>query len=333
VSIATPATHTRTAPDPAKATATSAPVNPAVPTAGIETFTPEYCGYVLDNFNRNPRRLRRDKAAQYAADMTNGDWAIGAGTILFDIDGWLVDGQHRFAACVLANRAFTSAVIRGVAQDAVDNSDRGLKRAVADILRGAGEVNVTALQSAINMGCRWDERGPLSNWVPTWSQMDKWLTDNPGIRQAVVSSLSSIHPPLSVRGSVMAPFVYRIRQIDPAACESFMAKFGTGVDLQPGDAILKLRDLFLRRSAQVYGRPTRVHDLALLVKTWNAHVTGRPVRILKWNRGGGTRQESFPFLVDEDNQPWPFADYVRAAERAAAEGEPVGALLVDTDDD
>lgn len=320
---------TLTAPSPAQGapvtgasttgTTTAAPPAAAVvpgPEVSIEEFTPDYCAWVLDNRNRNPRRLRRDKAAQYGADMAAGNWAVGAGNIAFDEEGYLRDGQHRFAGSVMSGRPFTSIVIRGVSQEAIDNADRGLKRAVADILRGAGEVNVTALQSAISMGCRWDERGALSNWTPTWPQMNAWLQANPNIRQAVVDSMTTIHPPLSVRGSVMAPFIYRINQIDPDAKDVFLRRFGAGVDLQPGDAILKLRDLFLKRAAQVYGRPSKTYDLAVMIKAFNAFITGKQLRVLKWNRGGGVRQENFPFLTGPDGAPWPFPDYLRELERA-----------------
>jgi hypothetical protein len=275
-----------------------------------ELITPEYAAYILDNWNRNPRKLRRDKAAQYAADMASGNWPPGMGVIGFDADGWLVDGQHRFAACVMSGVAFRTLVSRGVTQQAVDNADRGFKRAVADILKGKGEVNVIILQATLNMCCRWDNAGALSNFVPTWPQMEQYLTDNPDIRDAVGKCQVTVRPPLSIRGSVAGPFAFRARRIDAEAADAFLQQTHTGIGLVEDDPVLKLREQFLSRRVTAYGRPTREHDLALLIKSWNAYIVGRPLRQLKWNRGG-IRQEPFPYLVGSDGMPWPFPDYER----------------------
>lgn len=275
-----------------------------------EVITPDFAAHVLDNWNRNPRKLRKDKAAQYAADMSSGNWPAGMGVIGFDSNGWLVDGQHRFAACVMSGVPFRTLVARGVTQEAVDNADRGFKRSVADILKGKGEVNVNVLQAALNMCCRWDFAGPLSNMVPTWPQMEGYLVDNPDIRDAVLKCNQCVKPPLSVRGSVMAPITFRMRRVDAEAADAFIHQFQTGIGLAENDAILRLREQFLTRRITAYGRPTREHDLALVIKAWNAFIVGRPLRQLKWNRGG-VRQEPFPYLVGQDGLPWPFPDFLR----------------------
>jgi hypothetical protein len=249
-----------------------------------EEITPEYAAFILDNLNSNPRKLRRDKAAQYAADMSAGNWPPGMGVIGFDRDGYLVDGQHRFAACVMSGVSFRTLVARGVTQQAVDNADRGFKRGVADILKGKGEQNVTILQAALNMCCRWDYANPLSNFVPTWPQL-----------------------------------TFRARRIDAEAADAFLQRVHTGVGLVEDDPVLRLREQFLSRRVTAYGRPSREHDLALMIKAWNAYIVGRPLRQLKWNRGG-IRQEPFPYMVGSDGTPWRFPDYVRdQARRQIAE--------------
>jgi hypothetical protein len=289
---------------------TSQAVDDGEVTYSEELITPEYAAYILDNWNRNPRKLRRDKAAQYAADMAAGNWPTGLDAIGFDKDGWLVNGQHRFAACVMANVPFRTPVARGVTQRAVDNADRGFKRAVADILKDKGEHNVTLLQAALNMCCRWDQANPLSNFVPTWPQLEQYLEDNPDIREAVGKSQVCVRPPLSIRGSVIGPLMFRARRIDAEAADAFLQRVHTGVGLVEDDPVLRLREQFLSRRVTAYGRPSREHDLALAIKCWNAFIVGRPLRQLKWNRGG-IRQEPFPYLVGSDGTPWPFPDYLR----------------------
>lgn len=279
-----------------------------------EIITPEYAAWLLQHANRNPRKLRPSKASQYATDMAAGNWAVGTSTLAFDKDGNLTDGQHRCAAAVEANVSFRSVVVRGVGQTAVDNADRGMKRAVSDILKERGEVSTAALQTALNGLVRWDTWGPLTSSVPTWPQMEQYLKDNPDVRGSVAMAMPLTRPPLGIRASVVAPVVHRVRQIDEAAAKDFVAKAASGIGLSASDPVLQLREVFLTRRLSAYGRPTRVHDQVLMVKCWNAHITGRPLRALKWNRGG-SRQEPHPYLLDASGKPFPFPDFLRDEER------------------
>jgi hypothetical protein len=283
-------------------------------TYGELDVVPDFAAEVLDTRNRNPRKLRKDKAAQYAADMVAGKWSVGMSIVAFDPEGWLVDGQHRFAGCVMAGVPFRTLVAYGVSQEAVDNADRGFRRTVADILKGKGEANVTVLQATLSMCCKWDTTSILSNFVPTWSQLEQYLLENPDVREAVSKVQMLVKPPLTIRGSVAAPFAFRARRIDTEAADAFINQTHTGVGLQENDPVLRLREQFLGRRSMTYGRPSREHDLALTIKAWNAYIVGRPLRQLKWNRGG-IRQEPFPYLFGSDGTPWPFPDYLRAEAR------------------
>lgn len=279
-----------------------------VGTISLEKFTPGYCAEILDHFNANVRQLRRDKAAQYAADMAAGRWAPGLGVIGFNAEGYLKDGQHRFAGCVMANVPFESLCNRGVSAEAVENADRGLKRSVADLLRARGEVGVTALQAGLTLGCKWDIAGVSTRFTPTWEQLEVYLDENPDYRDAVVAAHPLLHRPLHAR-TVIIPFIVRIRRIDYTAAEMFIHRLHTGTDLALDDPIWRLREAFLARRSDV-NRP-RIHDLALAVKAWNAYITGQRLRTLSWNPLG-RRNEAFPLLLGPDGTPWPFPDYLRS---------------------
>lgn len=279
-----------------------------------EIITPEYAAWLLRYKNVNPRKLRPSKATQYATDMAAGNWAIGTSTVAFDGDGNLTDGQHRAAAAVEAGVAFRTIVVRGVSQKAIDNADRGMKRAVSDILKERGEVSTAVLQACLSNLVKWDLWGPLTSSVPTWPQIEQYLKDNPDVRQSVATALPLTKPPLAIRASVAAPVVHRMRRIDEVATKDFIEKAVTGIGLDASSPILKVRELFMTRRTYAYGRPTRVHDQALLVKAWNSHITGRPLRALKWNRGG-SRQEPHPYFLGPDGRPWPFPDFQRDEER------------------
>jgi hypothetical protein len=274
----------------------------------VERFTPDYCAEILDHSNHNIRRFRAEKAAQYAADMAAGRWAVGLGVIGFNPAGDLVDGQHRFGGCVMANVPFESLCNRNVSPEAVDNADRGLKRSVADLLRAHGEVGVTSLQAGLNLGYKWDVAGVGTRITPTWEQLEVYLAENPDYRDAVSAAHPLLHRPLHVR-TVIIPFIVRVRRIDYTAAEQFVHRLHTGTNLALDDPIWRLREAFLARRSDT-NRP-RTYDLALAIKAWNAFICGQKLKTLTWNPLG-RRNEAFPFLSGPDGTPWPFPDYLRS---------------------
>lgn len=52
--------------------------------------------------NVKNRNLTDRIAKKYARDMASGKWKTTGDPIRFDVDGNLIDGQHRLQACVLA---------------------------------------------------------------------------------------------------------------------------------------------------------------------------------------------------------------------------------------
>lgn len=272
--------------------------------AEIETIQPDQAAEYLTR-NLNPRKLRPHLVARYADDMAAGNFPPGTGCIVFDEDDNLRDGQHRLQACVDANEAFTTIVIRGASEEAVNYIDRGVKRSLADVLRGHGEVNVSHLQASISCGWRWDHGKILSSQGPTIAQALGWLEDNPGIRTAVNRGQACTAAPLRMRISVVAPFAYRATLIDDEGTEDFLRLLVSGAGLEFQSPILRFREAVMNRRSGVQIR--REAELALLVKAWNAWINDLPVRSLKWIRQGD-RGEDFPLMLDCLGEIYPFPE-------------------------
>lgn len=292
-----------------------------MPDVSVETITPPEATQYLES-NDNVRKLRQNVVDRYAADMLAGRWFVGTSVIGFDQAGNLRCGQHRLTACVQANVPFTTIVSRGITQDVVDNDDMGLKRTQSDILKAKGEVSAHGLAACIANSWRWDRGLMMQTITPTPSQVSEYLAANPGLREATGASQAFIGPPLHARVSAIGPFIYRIRQISPDFAEAFLKRLHTGADLSEHDAILRLRQYYLAKRANQYGRPSKQHEAALCVKAWNAWIQGRPVKALRWGRGGVANEE-FPQLLDLEGKPYPFPEVVaeaRARAGRAAEG-------------
>ena len=71
----------------------------------IVTITPEEAAKMLETNQRN-RNVSKNAVAAMARDMTAGHWRLNGEAIRIDGDGNLIDGQHRFSACVMSGGPF-----------------------------------------------------------------------------------------------------------------------------------------------------------------------------------------------------------------------------------
>lgn len=104
------------------------------PTCTLETITPELAQEWL-GVNTHNRNLRQMLADAYARDIINNKWPITGATISFDIEGKLLDGQHRLTAIINANKSIKSFVIRNLPLEARAVTDTGQSRTASDALR------------------------------------------------------------------------------------------------------------------------------------------------------------------------------------------------------
>ena len=104
-----------------------------------ETITPEIAQEYLKHNTENYRGLHRDRIIGYAADMMNGKWQFNGEAIKFDVNGKLIDGQHRLHAIVRANVPVEMLVIRGI-EEGVNLYDIGSLRSLGQIAKARGIV-------------------------------------------------------------------------------------------------------------------------------------------------------------------------------------------------
>jgi hypothetical protein len=95
------------------------------------------------------RNVSQDTVRNYSRDMEEGNWDLNGGTIVFDEDGRLLDGQHRLLACLKANTPFKTFVTTGVEGNARLTIDAGKKRTFGNQLQIMGHKNSNALAAAI----------------------------------------------------------------------------------------------------------------------------------------------------------------------------------------
>lgn len=266
------------------------------PTMTIETITPARAAELL-SLNSNNRRIRKNIVATYARDMQAGDWKLtGAPLVLNGSE--LLDGQHRLLACVEAGVPFTTAVLYDADTEAHIAIDKGAKRTVADELRWRGETgDVARLSAVLSLLWRYEQAVlPDKNRTPSVAEVVELLDRNPGIHESLKIG-RRIEGATKVAGGPFAVALHVIaREHGGEIASAFAGKVQTGIGLAEGDPVLALRNYAARIATMRTTRPRSEEWLAMIFKTFNNWLVGRPLRTVYWRRVGPAA-EPFPTLI------------------------------------
>jgi hypothetical protein len=258
-------------------------------------ITPEIAAELLER-NRNNRKMKANKIAEYARDMMSGRWDPDASDLKTDRNGDLLDGQNRCAAAVRANVSFGTLLRTGLAPESKVHVDTGAKRSASEALKMAGVGGYhAAIAAAINYRFRINERReffeskrafdtkPLVTL--THEEMIGFLERHPAIEKLAPDAqrLRTLLPVLPI--SVILAFLSLAAEADEAAASDFVYKITHGEYGGPGDPIQGLFEYAARtrfhKGVGPAGKVGRVaqeeHYLALL-KVWAAWRRGEKLK-------------------------------------------------------
>src|SRR3989304_7875560 len=109
-------------------------------TSELETITPEIAHQMLAT-NKFNRKLSQARVDWLARQIANRKWMINGEPIILDVDGNLINGQHRLHACIKANLSIQTMVTRGIERMAMRTIDTGGSRTASDWFSMNGEKN------------------------------------------------------------------------------------------------------------------------------------------------------------------------------------------------
>lgn len=258
----------------------------------VEVVTPERAQEILERNDRN-RSIAASVVDRYARDMRNGVWALNGQTIKISDTGRLLDGQHRCAAAVKSKTPFPAIIVEGLQDEVFDTFDLGTRRSISAVLKDRGETNTANLGAVLRQLWLIDNGLiTVTNVPPTVSELLATLEAHPMVRDSVklATKVRDIAP------SILLALHYVFRKADERRADEFVERLADGVMLSADSPILKLRDILQEDRANRKGRMGDVERGALIVKAWNAFFYERPIRVLKWQTGGG-RRENFPSIA------------------------------------
>jgi hypothetical protein len=257
----------------------------------IVTMTPEWACQILAKQNTNNRTLRGAIVRRYAEAIRNNEWRLTQQGIAIDKNGVLLDGQHRLAAIVRAEKPVEIAMAVNCEPEIFKVLDTGATRKASDVLHMQGAKHRTVAATAIKQLIMYQEN-PDKVWrgrvrYPSHAEISEFYERNSThvdrCTEIASRSYSSFR---QLNKSAIATFVmltmekhYRISIV-----EHFMEKVSKGVDLSSDSAILKYRSSLMNdnivKNARAVNNGGQLHINAL-IKAFNLTVSDVTVKLFK----------------------------------------------------
>lgn len=257
------------------------------------TITPAMARKLTAELADNQRKLRETKVAQYARDMKAGDWPLTGDTIKIDVNGKLIDGQHRVAAIALAEIDVEMFVAYDVDPAVMPVLDNGLTRKFGDVLHISGTPNRNLTGAIVRYVCQFEAKNYTASSgfgrpVPTNSEMlTRFEADVELFQTSTQRGYDVQRSRLTPGGPAGTAFFLFTKASDAGTdyAHRFFDSLLSGANLELGDPILALRNRVTRARIE---RLKSAEYLALYVRTWNALAGGRTLDTVPIVTGGRT---------------------------------------------
>lgn len=242
----------------------------------------------LEGKARN-RNIRKNRVVEFARDMLNDNWHETGEAIKFDVNGKLVDGQHRCEALALASKTKPDLVlknvlvVRGIPAEAQMVMDTNTRRTAADQLRIAGFDNYAQLSAAAKWCLIWDRKVLYADRMlksVTHAEILEYVKANPELREICTLIMNRLNKYIDMPSGYIGAGYYICWRISPDDADEFFARLADGIMLGKGNPILALRERLRDLKGDHSSLPGDLY-LSLLFRTWNAYRENKEVHKLQ----------------------------------------------------
>ena len=241
------------------------------------------------------RRLDKRTVECYAELMKRGLWGESNDAICFTKDGALANGQHRLNAVIIAGGAYPFIVMRGLCDSDMANMDNGKNRTAADNLYIKGVKRSNAISAIIKRRIllgnyrRTVLSSDGSNGVNSMKIHNKVIMEEYEMRSGYYDSLAFLAEKLYSKNRLLTKSDYggfisylNLNLNHPfEACSGFFDEFVENVK-PTNDVVILLRNRLLNDRISMT-KMTGFARQKLIIKAWNAWITGKTVKRLKYD--------------------------------------------------
>lgn len=261
------------------------------------TITPAIAKQLLDR-NKKNRPLSKVNLRYLENELMKGSYTNTGESIKLDVNGNLLDGQHRLMSCVKTKIPLKDQlVVKGLSPDVFKFIDTGKVRTSVDALAMGGVDKPVALAAMAKFIINF-KRGNFgaaatsSKLKVTNSEVLKFVqTHNKALSESIPEGFNSDNKLFSK--SIVASLHYIFKGIDVKDADTFCSKLICGDGLLKTDSIYHVRTLFTQ-AARTRLRINRQEAVGVICKAWNHFRNGDKVlRPIRFN----AKKEKFPKLV------------------------------------
>ena len=251
--------------------------------AKLELITPAIAKDFLANAKKN-RNINEKMVRRLADDMREGRWQVNGQTIILDVQGQLIDGQHRLTAIILAQRPQNIFVVRGVATAAMETMDTGKARSLSDVLSLEGFKNTNNLATTARQVWNY-AAGVTTNYSPTKMTLLDFIKhhrDQLEYGTSEIECRSQNVYPRSILSCLIALATGGGQYKEKVP--EFLDGLITGAGLPMGDPRLTYRNWAIRLRAQhaYAGSSVSLPMFGAGIRAWNAFVQDRSLELIKF---------------------------------------------------
>lgn len=260
----------------------------------IETITPQMADKYLAMSPENRVTKTTTRVANtYAEAMKRGEWRLNGECIVFDKEGRPLDGHHRLISVTIAGIPVTFSVCRGVDREAFTTYNCGLRTNLAQILGMKQVKNSNLIMGMIGININLCNTGRIRANNGMSSGSTRTVTSDYNVYiadQKAYDDTAELANRLNAYGKVLKTtwiggvyyFLTHKGGYTPLEVLPFFEALchleTSGVT--PCDT---LRNFIIRHRMS----NMKIEDgflAALLIKAWNAYITGRTMKQIRFNQ-------------------------------------------------
>jgi hypothetical protein len=237
-------------------------------TSQIVKIDPGSAQVLLADRNKGNRPPKPNKVQQFASDMGHQKWGVTGDTLKFAPDGRLLDGQNRLAACVRANKPFTTHVVFNIDPSLFGRMDIGKPRNPADVLHIAGYKYASTLAAAVRWAHLLDtnpyNRETLRPEFVLELVREKYPDIEPRLKDGRAINKQYAHP-----AGQIAALIYKFAKSETAKANDFVRAWLSGQRNGKYQIIDTMQALLHSQKANNNGRIHELTRAAAIIKAWN----------------------------------------------------------------
>ncbi len=242
-----------------------------MPESAYETIGVEKARLFLEK-NRHNRPFNELNCRFFINQMNNNEFTDTGESIKFDVNGDLIDGQHRLTAIMRTGKPQMMLVVRNLSVNAFRHIDTGRKRVASDVLGIEGIVNPTKIATMAKFIIIF-QRGK-------YDIAEFTLSNKLSLYDSYKAGCNKHNKLLPT--TLLGSFHYIFKQIDEPMAEDWVHKMSTGDDCPVGHPVRTLRDHLIYDLRSRRKMPP-LQKNAFICKSWNLYRTKKTCKKYDWN--------------------------------------------------